>query len=44
MYASFRAEGGAPTQSTVLPSDMPNSVKRINTWCASYRQRTLPVP
>nr|WP_305908318.1 hypothetical protein [Methylomarinum sp. Ch1-1]MDP4521140.1 hypothetical protein [Methylomarinum sp. Ch1-1] len=39
---SFRAEGGAPTQSTALPSDVPSSVKRINTWCASYRQHTLP--
>nr|WP_305907481.1 hypothetical protein [Methylomarinum sp. Ch1-1]MDP4520239.1 hypothetical protein [Methylomarinum sp. Ch1-1] len=25
-----------------LPSDVSNSVKRIETRCASYRQRTLP--
>nr|WP_305906761.1 hypothetical protein [Methylomarinum sp. Ch1-1]MDP4519467.1 hypothetical protein [Methylomarinum sp. Ch1-1] len=41
---SFRAEGGAPTQSTVLPSDVLNSVKRIKNRCASYRQHTLPAP
>nr|WP_305907228.1 hypothetical protein [Methylomarinum sp. Ch1-1]MDP4519962.1 hypothetical protein [Methylomarinum sp. Ch1-1] len=39
---SFRAEDGAPTQSTVLPSDMLNCVKRIKNRCASYRQHTLP--
>ncbi|WP_305908625.1 hypothetical protein Q9L42_009760 [Methylomarinum sp. Ch1-1] len=39
---SFRAEGGAPTQSIVLPSDVLNGVKRIKIRCASYRQHTLP--
>nr|WP_305908272.1 hypothetical protein [Methylomarinum sp. Ch1-1]MDP4521091.1 hypothetical protein [Methylomarinum sp. Ch1-1] len=41
---SFRAEGGDPTQSNVLPSDVSNYVKRIKNRCASYRQHTLPVP
>ncbi|WP_305907432.1 hypothetical protein Q9L42_015850 [Methylomarinum sp. Ch1-1] len=25
-----------------MPSDALNCVKRIETWCASYRQHTLP--
>nr|WP_305907717.1 hypothetical protein [Methylomarinum sp. Ch1-1]MDP4520491.1 hypothetical protein [Methylomarinum sp. Ch1-1] len=37
---AFRAEGGAPTQSTVLPSDVSNTVKRIKNRCASYHQHT----
>nr|WP_305907001.1 hypothetical protein [Methylomarinum sp. Ch1-1]MDP4519718.1 hypothetical protein [Methylomarinum sp. Ch1-1] len=36
--ALFAPEDGAPTQSTVLPSDVLNSVKRIKNRCASYRQ------
>nr|WP_305907386.1 hypothetical protein [Methylomarinum sp. Ch1-1]MDP4520130.1 hypothetical protein [Methylomarinum sp. Ch1-1] len=38
---SFRAKGDAPTQSTVLPSDVPNCVKRIKNRRASSRQHTL---
>ncbi|WP_349431554.1 hypothetical protein Q9L42_018140 [Methylomarinum sp. Ch1-1] len=40
--ALFAPEDGAPTQSTVLPSDVLNSVKRIKNRCASYRQHPLP--